>query len=158
MYALLFIAFGCFCCAIAFQDFKSRLINVYLLVGFGICNICLFFTDGSIHTFIQNLLFCVTYLLILYGVVWLYFVLKTGGREKIIDVKIGWADIWLLLLVGCCLEPVHLVYFLTLAFSISLVFHFVFMTKHRTIPLAAYLAILSVCDKVIYVFFDWAQT
>ncbi len=72
----------------------------------------------------------------------LYFVCKGERNVKIIDNKIGWGDIILLFAFGCTLVPETLVFFFTIVFILSVVFHIIISKWKDQIPLAAYLLIL----------------
>ncbi|MCW8311117.1 hypothetical protein K7A41_07775 [Sphingobacterium sp. InxBP1] len=78
---------------IALQDFKQRAVNVTLFIILGALLIALNFSTGLWQIdYIQifaNLLF----LLLQLGAITLYFRLKTGTWQQVMDQKLGWGDI-----------------------------------------------------------------
>lgn len=120
---------------IAVQDFKTRLISVWLIVIFTISNIALYLLLNSIYKFIENIIFCICYFLFSFLIISLFYYVKTKKIEPVINRKIGLGDIIIFFSVGICIEPIHLVYYFTLNFIIAIIVHLI-SGDQKTIPLA----------------------
>lgn len=129
---------------ILFQDFRDRLVSLWVIILFAA--ICIFsviyFRDA------QTLLFNGASALIYLGIVWLalklYMFFKFRRNEKILDTQIGLADVLLIFCIGLTFNTIGLVFFFCVAFVLSLV-SFVLYTlikkkSETTIPLAGLLA------------------
>jgi Flp pilus assembly protein protease CpaA len=127
---------------IAYQDFKDRLISLWLIFLFTAVNVGQYLYENSIYQFIENTIFCVCYFLITFLIIFLFYYLRTGKREKIMDSKIGWGDVLLFLSIGFCIEPVTMVYFFTVSFIIALGAYCLFFRSKSSIPLAGLLSSL----------------
>lgn len=126
--------------AIVYQDFRTRLISLWLIVVFGAAAFVQFLVVHSYKELFENGLFCAFYFLFCYLVLMLFYFLKTGKFQRLLDTKIGWGDVWLLLIAGCCLPPVQMPLFFTVTFVITIVFHLLF-ARGGTIPLGAFLMV-----------------
>ena len=135
---------------IAYQDFKTRLFSIWLLIAFAIIGVSEFFLNHSIFQFAENLIFCLCYFLLCFLILTLYFFIKHGKFESVIKNKIGWADILLFLIIGSLLEPQNLIYFFTFSFIISLLIHLAFSGRNKSIPLAGFLSL----SYFVYLFFE----
>ena len=138
---------------IAYQDFKSRLIGLWLVVIFALLNISGYLFSGSYYQLLENTAFLTCYLLFSYFVLQLYYFLKTRKFQRIIDTQIGWGDILLLFFTGICLEPVVMVYFFTASFVISIFLSPFFSKNNKQIPLAGILVLCySIYLAALFVF------
>lgn len=136
---LLFILLIC-TLIITYQDFKTRLISVWIIIAFAAFNIGLYLYKHSFEQLLYNALFTFLYLALLYGTLQLYFFIKTKRLHKLVNEQIGWGDVWLILAIAPTLEWHELIYFFTTVFCISLLVHLLFFAKRiATVPLAAYL-------------------
>lgn len=120
---------------LVYQDFKSRLISTWLIILFTVCNVGLYLITHSVYQFIENSIFCGSYFLFCYLILHLYFYLKTKKFQKILDTKIGLGDILIFLAIGICIEPIHLIFFFTGAFILSIIIFFLFLRSKNYIPL-----------------------
>jgi hypothetical protein len=120
---------------LVYQDFKSRLINTWLIILFTLSNVCLYLISYPIYQFIENTIFCISYFLFCYLILHLYFYLKTKTFQKILDTKLGSGDILIFLSIGICIEPIHLIFFFTGAFIISIISFAIFFRSKPSIPL-----------------------
>ena len=127
---------------IIYQDFKFREINLLLIIGFVIIIAARSLYIESTDQIILNSIFCMLYFAISYLVLRVYFFVKNKRSEKLIDEKIGWADIILLFIIGCTLEPEHMIVFFGSVFILPLLLHLVILKNTKQIPLAAYLMII----------------
>jgi hypothetical protein len=126
---------------IIYQDMKYKKINLILTLMF-VCIISIRYYIYDIPEQLGlNAMFCLLYFLLSYVVLRLYFYIRTGETQKIIDSKIGWGDIILLYAIGCTLEPQKLIFFFTGVFVTSALLHLLIFRKQKNIPLAAYLLI-----------------
>lgn len=122
--------------AIIYQDLKTRLISVWLILFFTIANITHYLLLQSVYQFLENSIFCLCYFLFSYLVIVLFYFVKHKKFEKIIDRKIGWGDILIFISLGVCIEPIHFVFFFTGAFMLSIVFYYLFLKSKKNVPLA----------------------
>jgi hypothetical protein len=127
--------------AIAYQDFTKRLISIWWILCFGIACISYFLLAHTLTELIENIIFCVVYLLLSYLILHLFYFIKTKKFQKILDSKIGWGDILLLLLTGSCLHALSMIYFFTITFVVTLIFQLVFQRQKKDIALGAMLVI-----------------
>lgn len=134
--------------AIIYQDFKSRLISIWLIVAFTIINITQYLLAHSIYQLLENSIFCACYFLFSFLVLFLFYYLKNRRFERIIDSKIGWGDVLIFLSIGICIEPMHLIFFFTGAFVFSILFFFLFLRSKSSIPLAG----LIIPSYIVYIF------
>ncbi len=119
---------------ITWQDLKTRLINLWLIVVFAAINFLHYLLLHPICQFLENSAFCIIYFLFCYLVLLIFYYLKNKRFEKIIDSKIGLGDVLIFLSIGCSIDPLNLVPFFTLSFIISIIIHLIFIPKN-TIPL-----------------------
>ena len=130
---------------IAYQDFRQRAVNVILfivlaLLLFGL-NLSMGLWEDKYPQMLANILFLVFQL----GVILLYFRIRSGKWEPVMDRKLGWGDIAFL----CCLTLYmpFLNFFLFYAASLFLVLLVTFARKDWRnpeigIPLAGCQALL----------------
>ncbi|PBQ30231.1 hypothetical protein CNR22_00140 [Sphingobacteriaceae bacterium] len=144
-FALAILA-GC----IAYQDFKDRLISLWLIVSFCLINTTQYLMVFSLKELLNNSLFCIIYFLFLYGALHVYYFLKTKKIQTIIDEKIGWADILLVFIIGACIDSVLVVVFFTVSFLMALLLHLFILRSSRPIPFAAVLVINYLLYLVVY--------
>lgn len=129
-----------------------RLISVWLILCFGLVNISQYIFLNSVSALVENLVFCFAYFLFSYLVIHLFYFIKTKKFQKVLDEKIGWGDIWLILLTGCCIAPVVMIYFFTLTFVAAVLIQFLFLRKDKTIALAGMLVICYSFYLVWFIF------
>lgn len=126
---------------IAYQDFKTRWISVWLIVVFSIINITFYLVLNSVDQFMENIVFCICYFLLMFLCLTLFYYLKTKKITKIIDRKIGLADVLLFIAVGITIEPENLIYFFTIYFVLAIFIQMAFLRKYKKIPLAGILVL-----------------
>ncbi|MBL7893843.1 MAG: prepilin peptidase [Bacteroidia bacterium] len=128
--------------AIAWQDFKSRLVSVWLIiVFFAITTGNTLYSTGWLPI-LFNFLGTLLYFGLTFLVIYLYYFLKEKKWPKIINEKIGWADIWIFLAIGINLNIIELILFFTGAFIISALIGLLLLRQNKTVPLAGILVIL----------------
>ncbi len=137
---------------IAYQDFKTRLINIWWIVCFGIASISHYALTHSFGGLFENIIFCFVYLLFSYLILHLFYFVKTKKFQKILDSKIGWGDVFLVVLIGTCLSPLTMIYFFTFVFVVTLIFQLVFQKQSKNIALGAMLVICYSIYIIIDVF------
>lgn len=138
---LLWILFFMSASAIAYQDLKTRLISLWLILVFGAVTIALYLNNHSVRELAENMLFCLLYFLFSYLVLQLFYVVKTKKCTRLLDTKIGLGDVVLYFVVGSCFSPADMVLFFTITFITALAFHFIFLRKSKTVALGAFLMI-----------------
>lgn len=138
---LLFILLSLVSFAIAYQDFKTRLISIWLLVAFAALNFTGYLIHHSIYQFLENTIFCLCYFLFSYLVLVLVFYFKTKKFEKLLNDKIGWGDVIIFISIGCCIEPINMIYFFTASFIIASSIHLLFLKATKSIALAGFVVL-----------------
>jgi hypothetical protein len=127
---------------IAYQDFKDRMISLWLILVFTGINIAQYLLFNPFYQFLENVIFCLCYFLLCFLVLALYFFLKNREFESIIDKKIGWGDILIFLAIGFTIQPLYMIWFFTGVFIISLLFHVFLLRRKTSVPLAGFAAII----------------
>lgn len=132
---------------IAYQDFKQRAVNIVLFIMLALLlsglNISIGFWMDKYPQILANIVFLVFQL----GVISIYFRIKTGRWEQIMDQKLGWGDIAFL---GCLtLYMPFLSFFLFYAVSLFLILPVTLIRKdwrnpEKGIPLAGCQALLFI--------------
>lgn len=143
---------------ILYQDFKERLVSLWVILLFGILCISSVFWFRDFQTIIYNSLSIALYM----GFVWLmlklYLYMKFKKNKKILNEQIGIADVLIVLFIGLTFNGIGLIFFFCFGFIFSLVIYLLYVTLNRKssdehIPLAGLLVvfyILSIiCLKVI---------
>jgi len=127
---------------IAFQDFKERLISLWLLIVYsGICVLWIQKQSGW-YGLLSNLLTTLLYFSFYILVIKLFYYLKEKKPTAIIDEKIGKADIILFFAIGLTMNIVELIVFSTMAFSLAAVLSLLIFRNTKTIPLGGILVLL----------------
>jgi hypothetical protein len=134
---LLFLTAG----FIAYQDLRTRLISLWLIALFFMLNVIQYLFLNTWYQLAENTLFCVLYILFSYLVLQLFYFVKTKKFQPLLDSKIGWGDVLLVLSIGVCIEVVNLIYFLTIAFTVSILVQLLFFRTSKSVPLAGLLAV-----------------
>lgn len=136
--------------AIAYQDLRTRLIHLWLIMLFTVLNVTQYLLSYNHYRLFENAVFCLLYFLFSYLVLQLFYFVKTRKFQKLADNKIGWGDILLLFAIGLGLEPVSLIYFFTGTFIASIVVQMIFSGKDKSIPLAGIAAICYILYLVVF--------
>jgi hypothetical protein len=132
---------------IIYQDFRNRLISLWLILVFAVFNTLLYIIRHTFSEWTENLIFCTMYCGFCYLVLHLYFYVKTKKFEKILDKKIGWGDILLIFCVGSCIRNIYQIYFFTVTYFIALLYHLLFEKRRKDIALAG---ILLICYLLFF--------
>jgi len=121
---------------IAYQDFKSRLISIWVLIVFAFAGLATYIINYSSVQLIENAIFCAAYFLLLYLSLVLYFFIKTKKLNSLLDTHIGKGDLIMFMAIGITLEPNTLIYFFTATFIISILTWIPFRKRNTAVPLA----------------------
>jgi hypothetical protein len=135
---------------ISYQDFKTRLINVFVILLFGIINVAQYLLTDTIYQFLENTVFTFVYFLFSYLVIHLFYFIKTKQFQKMLNAKVGWGDVLLFFFIGICQDPAHLIFFFTISFVLAVIFHFVFFRTNKQVPLAGVLAINYILYLLVF--------
>jgi hypothetical protein len=139
--------------AIAWQDFRSRMISLWLIIIFFLLNSAVFLFQNSLNDYFKNAAFCIAYMLVSYVFIRLYYLAGGRGKERILDEKVGWGDVVIFLIMGFSLEPFELIFFYTFTFIFSLVLYLLFMSKKRPVPLAAFVSLIYLLKSAVEILF-----
>lgn len=137
---------------ISYQDFKIRLVSLWVLIilAFTCIGSVLYFRDAI--TLLYNLTGTIIYL----GFIWLvlkgYLYLKFKKQKKIINHFLGMADVIVILCLGCTFNFIGLIFFFCFGFIFALISFLVITlfkkkNEHANVPLAG----LLVISYIIYI-------
>jgi hypothetical protein len=126
--------------AITYQDFKYRLISVWVIVVFAMVSVGDYLYLNGPYQLLENGIMLLLYILLSYLSLVLFYYLKTRSFVKLIDNKIGLGDILLIMIIGLCLEPMTMIVFFTLTFFLSVVLQ-IALIRNKSVPLAGIVAI-----------------
>jgi hypothetical protein len=134
---------------ILFQDFKHRLVSLWVLLLFGLTCICSVLINRNIETLFYNILFTIIYIGLIWLILKLYLYLKFRRNKRILNEQLGLADVLTILFVGLTFNAVGLVFFFCFGFIFSLLSYviYMFVSKHKKnehIPLAGLLVLFYV--------------
>lgn len=130
---------------VAIQDFKSRLISLWLLLAYIACSAVYVLAFENSTVLLTNLYGNILYLLFLYTVMVLFYFLKTRRLSLLINDKFGMADVLLLIGASCTMPIEEFMVFILSSFVIAGTIGFLFMKKSQTIPLGG---ILAICHNI----------
>jgi len=104
---------------IVVQDFKERLISLWLIIIYFLsCCVYVWYFQG-IASLLSNALSVSLYMAFSYLVLKLYYFFKEGRFNRVMDKKIGWADALLFFSVGLTFDVVTLIVFSAALFVLS---------------------------------------
>ncbi|MBL7932143.1 MAG: prepilin peptidase [Bacteroidia bacterium] len=139
MNIIFLILLGLCSVGIAYQDFKERMISLWLIVLFSLLSLLKFLRDYDLSSLYENTIFLLLYMLLSFVILKLYYFLKEKRFTKILDEKIGAGDVLLISTIGLCLEPTIQIVFFTFSFLVTLII--IPFLKTKTAPLGAVLVI-----------------
>lgn len=129
---------------IVFQDFKYRLVSLWVLLFFGIvCLLSVLIFRGP-KTLLYNGMSCILYFLFTWLMLKLYLYLKYRKNRPVLNELLGPADVLVMLFIGLTFNSVGLILFFCLGFIFSLVTYFIYAALNKNkanehIPLAGLL-------------------
>lgn len=135
------------------QDLKDRLVSLWVLLLYAGIIISHTIYDKGIDITLQNAISTLAYFALCFGVIYVYYFIKERQFPKIMDVKLGWADVIVCLSIGISLDVLRLVLFFTASFVISAIIGLVMQSRNKTVPLAGFLVILYLAFICISAYF-----
>lgn len=139
---------------ILFQDFKERLVSLWVLLLFGAVCIgsVLYFRDAE--TLLLNGVGALLYGGLIWLVLKLYFYLKLKKQQPIINQQLGMADVLVFLFIGLTFNTVGMILFFCFGFVFSLLVFMLYSTLQKnsnsqSIPLAGLLVFFYVISIII---------
>ena len=152
-FILLLVFFLFLSALVVFQDFKTRLIDLWLLILYSFVLILIFYLKGHGYSeMLENLIFISFYLLVLFLVLHLYYYFKVGSIVRILDKKIGLADVWILASMGLTLDFLSFLLISNISFGFSILYHLISRSRQKiNIPLAG----ISVLVYALYSLTLW---
>ena len=144
---------------VAYADFKTREVSVILLF----CYSFLVAVDAimSATAKITGLNFAsnLGFVFLLFLCTTLYISIRNKKFVLITNGFMGWADVWIILVLALPFYWANYILFITVSFIIALLFHVVFSvfrkSPDRQIPLAAYLVINYAVLRLIIYFYGY---
>lgn len=138
---------------IFYQDLKDRLVSLWVLLLYAGLIIAYTIYEKGIDIILQNAISTVAYFALCFGIIFLYYFIKERQFPKIMDVKLGWADVIICMSIGISLDVLLLVLFFTVSFVISAIIGIVLQSRNKTVPLAGFLVILYLVFICISAYF-----
>jgi hypothetical protein len=146
-----------------YQDFKDKLISVWLIAGVLLCNTILLFTNGTLNEKLWyasiNALFFIFLLLILT----IYYSIKNKKITLLTDQYLGWGDIFFIFTLTLSFSAINFIFYLVFSFIFSLLFYLLMKlflpSLKKEIPLVGFLAFILIllyiykwisCDSPFY--------
>lgn len=128
------------------QDFKERLVSLWVLLLFGLTCMSSVLLNRGLETLLYNILFTIIYIGLIWLILKLYLYLKFRKNKRILNEQLGLADVLTILFIGLTFNAVGLVFFFCLGFifSLSSFLIYVLVFKHKKneqIPLAGLLVV-----------------
>lgn len=156
MNCLILIGIILFSSLIAYQDFTTRTVSVFYLIGFTVFvffqGLFQFQLQQTFVYFLYN--FC--FLAIQASVLTLYYFVKYKNF-KLLSSSLGAADVWILLALAFAFDLPTFIIFICVSFIVALLYYFfvnfVFQKHVKEIPLAGIVVVCYVFRVVIIKFF-----
>ncbi len=131
---------------ITYQDFKERLVSLWLLILFASVSLASLILNRDWNTVLYNTIDIVLYLGLILAVLKLYLYLKFKKNKKIINELLGIADIVIIFFIGITFNIIGIIFFFCFGFIFTVLGYFILSllqkkSKHQTIPLAGFLVI-----------------
>lgn len=146
---------------IIIQDFKQRLISLWVLIVYGICLSLSVILFNDFRIWIFNLIGVISYGLLILGCLKAYLYFKFKEHKKIIDDFIGLADVLVFVFIGLTFNVTGLIIFFSFAFSFSLICFYIYSlvgknVNTNSIPLAGLLIISHIISIIILNLVDYS--
>lgn len=139
---------------ILYQDFKERLVSLWVILVFGgnVIASVIYFRDLKI--ILYNGLSIVLYASFIWLTLKLYLYLKFKKNKVIINQQLGSADVLVILFIGLTFNIVGMIFFFSFAFVLSLVSFILFSlikknSDSQNIPLAGLLVFFYIVVIII---------
>lgn len=134
---------------ILFQDFKQRLVSLWILLVFGLICITSVLLNRDIETLMYGVLYTAIYMVFIWLILKLYFFLKFKKNKIILNEAIGLADVMVIFFIGTTFNLVGLILFFCMAFIFSLICFLGYLLisknkKNEHIPLAGLLVMFYI--------------
>lgn len=131
---------------IVFQDFRYRLVSLWVLLFFGIVCLSSVLIFRGPKALLYNGVSCALYFLFTWLMLKLYLYLKYRKNRPVLNELLGPADVLVMLFMGFTFNAVGLILFFCSGFIFSLVTYFIYVALHKNkanehIPLAGLLAL-----------------
>jgi hypothetical protein len=131
---------------IIFQDFKTRLVSLWVIVVFSLTCILSVLYFRNLLTLLYNFIGALIYMGLIWTILKTYMYLKFKKNTQIMNEYIGLADIFIVLGIGLTFNLVGLIFFFCFGFIFSLLFFLAYTllankNKLKTIPLAGLLVL-----------------
>ena len=150
MWQIIYLIFLCILSSlIIYEDLRRRLVSLWLIIAYAINCVGYFLSTQDMFQLFENATFSVMYFLLCYGTLHLYFYVKQKKFIKILDEKIGWADILIAFAMGCVMPLHHFIIFITLACLLGILCYLSVPSFKKSIPLAAILCFSFLLYSVI---------
>jgi len=129
---------------IIYQDFNERQVSLWVLLLFGANSMCSVLCFKSLSVLLCNTLGALLYIGFIWIMLKLYLFIKFKNNIKILDTKLGKADILVILFIGVTFNTIGMILFFCFGFIFSLSgFLILSLLKKNTgtqsIPLAGFL-------------------
>lgn len=123
----------------AWQDIRQRAVSFWLLFAFTLFTLWLGFDLDmiSLHSTLVNVLM----LSVMLAVLWMYYKFRYGWKTRIVNQKIGLADLVLFILFAFYFSTINYLLFLNLSLLLAFASYLFKNKRTEYIPLATYLSV-----------------
>ena len=129
---------------IAYQDFKDRLVSLWLLILYVFTTAVFTYTRQGWLGLLENGIGVLAYFGLCFSVLFVYYFIKEKKIPRLVDRKIGTADLIIFLAIGLSLSLPLLIIFFTIAFCLAALATFVFIRDRQSVPLAGMLVVIYI--------------
>jgi hypothetical protein len=139
---------------ILYQDFKERLVSLWIILVFGANTIASVIYFRDLETFLYNGLSTLLYIGFIWLMLKLYLFLKFKKNKAILNQQLGTADVLVILFISLTFNLVGMIFFFCFAFIFSLLSFILFFTikknkDSQNIPLAGLLVFFYIVVIII---------
>lgn len=138
---------------IAFQDFKSRLVSLHILILFASFTVLSVLINRDKLTLFYNAVFALMYLFVLWIGIKAYYFFKYKTHIIIVNHLLGLADIIVIFFIALTFNVIGVILFFCSGFVICLIlfllYNSLFKRKTQSIPLAGFLVIYFIISIII---------
>ena len=142
---------------IAWQDFKGRMVSVYVLLGLALVYGYLGFHEVGINALLYDFSVNLIFLALQFFCLIAYFSIKQGKLTNIFDRQIGWGDVAFFIAICFAFSPVNFLMIYVFGLILVAVSFFslkaIGLVRDKHIPLAGgfsvFLIILEVFDYLV---------
>ncbi len=131
------------------QDWKNKSIGAWILLLFSVSVISYSFFNVAFRQFYLISLYNLSYLVLLFILLTIYFSFKNRNLVNILDRYLGWGDVLVLIALCSAFIPIGFVLFVTLCSLFAAIISFFLVRKKElekySIPFVSYIVFFYLC-------------